>query len=204
MREERRMKMKISLLIFALLLSSVFVFAEDYTLTGNKDFNVWLDPKPYLDGKMGATVDIPDYSSSYPGEDFRCITLIFAIENGTYIHVQSNPTLSAPAVLVRTDGRSPEELGYFPVVNGLGNVYFRSFNQVAGIDFLYVVKCNSNTSALIWEDTEMPVYREAGKTLPGRMTWITSGQNGYWIAGIFVLIFGLVIAALIVRHLGRK
>jgi len=197
------MKKCVIFAVFLLLFSSL-VLADDYTPTAKKDFSVWLDPEPYLDGKMGATVDIPDYSSAYPGEDFRCITLIFAVENGTYIHVQSNPVLSAPAVLVRTDGKSPEELGYFTITNGLGNVYFRSFNQVAGVDFLYVVKCNSNNTALIWEDTEIPTYREAGKTLPGRMTWLTGGQNGYWVAGIFVFIFGLVIAALIIRHLGRK
>ena len=197
--------MKWSLLILMVLLSSIFVVAEDYTPTSRQDFNVWLDKEPYLDGKMYATVDILDYASTYPGEDFKCISLIFAVENGTYIHVQSNPVLAGSGgVSLRLGAVTPEERGYFTITNGLGNVYFRSFNQVAGVDFLYVVKCNSNDSALIWEDTTIPVYREAGKTLPGRMTWLTSGQNGYWVAFIFVLVFGLVIAALIIRHIGRK
>jgi hypothetical protein len=191
------------LLILGLLLCS-FVIADDYTKTGTQDFSLWLDSKPYLDGKMYATVDIPDYASSYAGETFNCVSLIFTNESGEYIHVQSNPELSQPGILSRTDGKSPEELGYFPVTNGLGNVYFRKFNQVSGINFLYVVKCNSNSTSLVWEGAILPGYREAGKTLPGRMTWLTSGANGYWVAGIFVFIFGITIMALIVRRVGRK
>jgi hypothetical protein len=193
------MKLYIILTIICLAMVGI-VHADDYTVTNAHDFNVWFDSKPYLDGRMFATVSIDDLTSTY-----RCISLVFTEENSSYIHVQSNPpSASSGGINLRVGAVTPEEKGYFEVKNGIGNVYFRDFNQVAGANFLYVVKCNSDNSSLTWEGDTIPGYREAGKTLPGRMTWLTSGMNGYWVAGIFVFIFGLIIAILIIRNIGRK
>jgi hypothetical protein len=120
--------------------------------------------------------------SLYVGEEFKCVTMIFAVQNRTYIHVQSNPPHINPTNLgifspndrIQT---SPEALGYFPVHNGLANVYFRSKDLIAYTDFLYVIKCNSNASQLTYEESLNPNYKEFGKTLPSRGVWFAKPEN---------------------------
>jgi hypothetical protein len=186
-------------IVYAIILVLVatlcpIVLAENYVPTGSKDFSVWIDPQPYLDGKMYATVDM---GSTYEPE-YKCVTVVFAVQpNNTYIHVQSNPELAKPGMFVRTDGTSPEELGYFKVTNGVGTVYFRKFNQITGINFLYVVKCNTDTDQLVWEDTEFPTYREIAKGARGYTAWFASQEDiGFVVAmaiGVIIVIF-LIIA----------
>lgn len=185
----------IALFILAMAVSA---HAENYTYSDTKDFTVYMDDAPYLNGRMYASVDL----SAYADENFKCISLIFADENGTYIHVQSNPVLASPSWFKRTDGSSPDELGYFPIENGIGNVYFRDDNLVGYAEFLYVVKCNSANSSLVWENLERPVYKELGKELPARGAWLSS--QGTMLGAIVFIVILVIIMWLLAARLGRR
>jgi hypothetical protein len=176
--------MKYLVLVLLLLICLPVALAGDYTPTGAQDFTVYADQAADLSGYVYSTVDINE--SAYPGEEFKCITMVFAINNNTrpeeYIHVQSNPPHINPTTLgifspndrVQT---SPEALGYFSVHNGLANVYFRSKDLIAYNQFLYVIKCNSNTSQLTYEETLNPNYKEFGKSWPSRGVWFARSDN---------------------------
>lgn len=144
-----------------------------------------------LEGYVYSTIEINQ--SAYPGEEFRCLTLIFANQNGTYLHVQSNPPHIMPTTMgiLSPNSRittSPEALGYFPVSNGLANVYFRSKDIIAYNDFLYVILCNSNQSSLVYDQNLSIIYKEFGKSLPSRGVWFAESDNADTIV--------LVVAAL--------
>ena len=185
---------KIYSYILMVLLFTGLVCAADYVPTGAKDFTVYADVGADLSGYVYSTVVINE--SAYSGEEFKCITMIFAEQNGTFIHVQSNPPHIAPTNLgiispnkdVQT---SPEALGYFAVHNGLANVYFRSVDLVAYNTFLYVIKCNSNQTQLTYEENLTPNYKEFGKDFPSRGVWFAQPGNADTI--VFVAaVLGLV------------
>ena len=181
-----------SSIILVILLCLPFVMADKYTPTAATDFAVYIDPNPYMDGKMYATIDM----GANPDVVYRCITMAFINQSG-FTHVQSNPILAeSSGISLRVGAVTPEENGFFTITNGLGTVYWRKFNQVAGMEFLYVVKCNNDNATLTWEGYEVPEYREIGKTLPGRAIWVTNTPNIGFIIFIWLLALVLLFGAI--------
>ena len=192
--------MRITVWFLILTLILPLAIAADYTPTGKTDFSVYSDSDLELSGYVYSTVEIN--ISAYPNEAFKCITMVFANESGTFIHVQSNPPHLPPAKLgiinPKTEGdTSPEALGYFPVNNGLANVYFRNDDIIAFNEFLYVIKCNSNSSQLVYEEIFNPNYKEFGKELPSRGAWFAQSENADTIVIVVAVLFilGLFIFA---------
>jgi len=186
---------KIAILSLAFLLLLPLVFAADYIPTGRTDFDVYADPVPELAEFIYTTIKIN--ISKYPNENFQCISMIFANQSGAYLHVQSNPPHINPSRLIvlnpnaRMD-TSPEALGYFPVHQGISNVYYRSKDVIAYNEFLYVVFCNSNTSQLVYEETLNPLYKELGKSLPSRGAWFAESKN----ADTFAIVAAVILLLL--------
>jgi hypothetical protein len=183
------------ILIAVVLSLASSVLAADYIPTGAKDFTVYADQAADLDGYVYSSVTIN--ASQYPGETFECITMIFANQSGQYIHVQSNPPHINPTNLGifspnKESQVSPEALGYFPVHNGLANIYYRSKDIIAYNEFLYVIKCNSNDSQLTYEETLRPNYREFGKELPSRGVWFAMSENSGTIVFVGTIILLLI------------
>lgn len=191
------MKNKYFLILLLILLAPV-VNAMTYTPTGRQDFSVYVDSQPELDDFVYASVEINQ--TKYPG-DFKCITMLFANQSGTFLHVQSNPphlnpTKMGVVVPNKEVVSSPEALGYFPVHNGLANVYFRAKDVIAYNNFLFVVICKSNSTELIYEESLHPLYREFGKDLPSRGVWLARSENADKIVFVLAVVF-LVILFLI-------
>jgi hypothetical protein len=186
------MKKILCLALFLLLLLPI-VLSADYVPTGRADFAVYADPNPELSDFVYTTVKINE--SVYPNEVFQCITMVFANQSGTNIHVQSNPPHINPArYLILNPNEemqtSPEALGYFPVHNGIANVYYRSKDIIAYNSFLYVIFCNSNQTQLVYEEYLNPVYKEMGKSLPSRGVWFAQSENAstFAIVAAFILL----------------
>jgi hypothetical protein len=190
------MKKVLCLALFLLVMLPI-VLSVDYTLTGRRDFVVYADENPELASYVYTTVNINE--SAYSGEDFKCITMLFAEQNGSYLHVQSNPPHINPMVGIvgvlnpnSEMSNSPEALGYFPVHNGIANVYYRSQDVIAYNSFLYVILCNSNQTQLVYEEALNPVYKEMGKSLPSRGVWFAQSGN----ASTFAFVAGFVLVVL--------
>ena len=186
-------------LFLSIVLAVSFVCAADYTRTNKKDFDVYIDPAAELSGFVYGTVKID--TSTYPGEDFKCVTDIFFF-NGTtnkLMHVQSNPPHSPQdrMVIFSTPTTSPETLGYFPTYNGIGNIYYRSKDIIAYNNFTLVVLCNSNQSQLVYEENINPVYKAAFKDLPSRGVWFAQSDNADMIIIVGAVLF---IAALFIFY----
>jgi hypothetical protein len=186
------MNNKYFVLILLILLSAFYVSAENYVLTGNKDFSVYIDPNPELSGsKVYATVSIDQ--GSYPG-DAKCVDMIVYKNGSTYLPVQSNPTLaSSGGVNLRIGSVTPEERGYFDINDGIGTIYFRTDNFIPYNNFTIVVLCNVNGTSLVYEEAVNPVWRQAFKSLPSRGVWF--GQQGN--ADMIVLVGVVVILVLL-------
>ena len=180
-------------ILFLLVLP--IALAADYTPTGAKNFTLYTDAVPELATYVYSTVIINE--SLYPGEVFRCVTNIFAQQNTTYLHVQANPeAVKKQAIVVGGTTpcpQCPEELGYFPVNNGLANVYYRSKDIIAYNGFLYVVICRSNQTQLVYEQNITPVYKEFGKELPSRGVWFANGKNADTIVIVVVGILFVIL-----------
>lgn len=179
-------------LVALLLLVMPMVFAANYTVTGRTDFDLFSDQEADLDGFVYSTVRINQ--SFYSGEEFKCITMLFANESGVLLHVQSNPPHVNPMRLglINPNSRmttSPEALGYFQVNNGIANVYYRSKDVVAYNEFLYVVMCNSNNTSLVYEESLNPNYKEFGKDLPSRGVWLAKSENAEKLVFVVAVVF---------------
>ena len=184
---------KIILVLIALLVVP-FTIAATYVPTGAQDFNVYSDVTPALDDYVYSTVRLND---SNKGQDFRCLTMLFANNSGNFIHVQSNPPHVNPTTLgvINPNARmstSPEALGYFSVVNGVGNVYYRSKDVVAYNEFLYVILCSSDNVSLVYEEVIYPEYKEFGRSLPSRGVWFAMSEN----SGTIVFVGAVVLVLL--------
>jgi hypothetical protein len=176
-------------LVLILLCSAVL--SETYTKTGAKDFNVFIDPQAELSGFVYGTVRIN--MTAYPGEEFRCVDSVF-YDNGTLTHIQSNPPHSPQnqIEIFSNPAQSPETLGYFPIQNGVGNIYYRSKDLIPYNNFTLVVFCNSNNSQLVYEEDISPVYGQAFKDLPSRGVWFAQGGNADMIVIVAVVLLLLV------------
>jgi hypothetical protein len=182
-------------LLILLFLLLPFVFAANYVPTGRTDFETYADSVPELADFVYTTIRIN--VSAYPGEEFKCVTAVFANQSGTFLHVQSNPPHVNPARhLVFNPNKemqnSPEALGYFPVHNGVANVYYRSKDIIAYNSFLYVIFCNSNQTQLVYEVDLRPVYKEMGKSLPSKGVWFAQSEN----ASTFAIVAAVVLLLL--------
>lgn len=184
--------MKKTMFVLMALLLLPLALAADYTPTGRTDFSVFSDQAADLSGYVYSTVEINQ--TAYPGEDFKCVTMLFANESGTFIHVQSNPPHINPTPLgilnpneeIQT---SPEARGYFQVNNGIANVYYRNDDIIAYNEFLHVIICKSNQTTLVYEETLNPNYKEFGKDLPSRGVWLAKSENADTIVIVVAVIF---------------
>jgi hypothetical protein len=162
------------------------VSAEEYVKTGAKDFNVFVDKAEELNGFVYATVNINQTT-----EDFKCVDMLF-FDNGTsLVHIQSNPPHSPQdrLAIFSNPANSPETLGYFPIFNGVGNIYFRDKDVVPYNNFTLVVLCNSaNGTQLVYEEDISPVWRTAFKELPSRGVWFARDGNGTTIIVVGVVL----------------
>jgi hypothetical protein len=98
-----------------------------------------------------------------------------------------------------SDENLPEVLGYFKIDNSVGNVYYRDADLTGFTEFIKVIKCNSNSTELIYEEMITPQYKEAFKSAPARGVWVV--QNASMLA---IIIIGGIISIAILYLLGRK
>lgn len=165
---------------------------SNYSVTGKQDFTVYSDDQAYLHGRVYDSIDLG--SANY-NDEFHCVVMIF--ETGEKRLIQTNPERKKAGSFfgsaTSSESELPEILGYFKIVQGLGNVYYRDADIIAYTNFLKVIKCNSNSTELIYEEQITPVYREAFKSAPARGVWITESAP----VAAFVIVFLLLVAAFI-------
>lgn len=201
------MRLKIISSMAMFLLVFTLVQASDYTPTGRQDFQVWIDPQPTLEGYVYSSVEIPvtngqivvilgetNVSMTYnvTDLDWKCINILFAYDNSSgtprYIHVQSNPPHDPPNLIGSGEtGQRPEDLGYFQIHAGLGNMYFRNSGLVAYNQYLFVAKCANGNASLIYEEDISPLYKEFTGGAAARGVWFT--QNASYIVLFLAVIF---------------
>jgi hypothetical protein len=88
----------------------------------------------------------------------------------------------------------PEMLGYFKIINGLGNVYFEKAGLIEYVNFLKVIKCNSNSTELVHEETVDLQYNDQFASVPTKAAgWINTSAS----TAVFVIIFVIIIAAIL-------
>lgn len=165
----------------------VFTVSEfsNYSVTGRQDFSVYSDTEAYLHGRVYDAVDL---GSSHLNDEFKCIVMIFDTSDKRLIQTNPEKKKAGGGFLsssTTSDENLPEVLGYFQISNSVGNVYYRDADLVGYTDFLKVIKCNSNSTELIYEEKITPQYKEAFKNAPARGVWFV--QNAYMLAAI---IFG--------------
>jgi hypothetical protein len=163
---------------------------SNYSVTGRQDFTVYSDTQAYLHGRVYDTVNL---GSSYLNDEFHCIVMLFDSVQKNMI--QTNPEKKkAGSVFSATASESelPEIKGYFTVTNGIGNVYYRDADIVAYNDFLMVIKCNSNSTELVYEEQITPQYKEPFKSAPARTVWLIQDMQ----TTIIVIVFAIILLAL--------
>jgi len=190
---------KLWLVLCVVLLSSIAVVnAGNYTITGAKDFDVYIDDHEYMSGFIYGTISINQ--TSHAG-DWKCVNMIYHYGNATGAirgaggalteHVQSNPPHSPQnrIAIFSNPAPSPEILGYFPVPSGLGNMYIRSDDIIPYNEFYLIVLCNQNGTQLVYEESISPVWKEALKSLPSRGVWFAKGGNATMIVFAIAVLF---------------
>jgi len=165
---------------------------SNYSVTGRQDFSVFSDDEAYLHGRVYDSVDL---GSAYYDDEFHCVVMLF--ETGEKRLIQTNPERKKAGSFfgsaTSSEGDLPEILGYFKITQGLGNVYYRDNDIVAYTNFLKVIKCNSNSTELIYEEVVTPTYRDAFKSAPARGIWIIESAP----IGVFVIIFLVIVVGFI-------
>lgn len=180
---------------------------SNYTVTGRQDFVVHTDDHPELKQKVYQTIDLGDGNRM---TQFACTVLIFADDaENNLVLVQSNPEREVQGRLFGdVDTNQPESLGYFPTQNGVANVYFRNDLLVGYTDFQYVVKCQSNATQLIYEQTISPVYSPLGREFAARAVWFTTDNNNnnssMLMLYLVVFMFGLWFLGMYIRSVRLK
>lgn len=178
---------------------------SNYSLQGKKEFSLYSDEQPELQGKVYQTIDL---GAANRNANYTCVVMIFADDrNGNLALVQTNPERAVQGRLFGdTDGNQPESLGYFPTQNGVANVYFRNDKLVGYTDFQYVAQCQSSDgSELVYEETINAVQAPLGRGFTSWAVWLTTdndGENGFFL--VFYIIGGVVmiwLLALFVRSL---
>ena len=167
---------------------SFSVIASDYTKTGATDFDVYIDSGAELSGYVYSTIKIDQ--TTHPGT-YKCVNMLFFDGASGLIHIQSNPPHSPQnrMAIFSNPATSPETLGYFPIHNGIGNMYFRDKDVIPYNNFTLVVFCNSeNGTQLVFEKDVSPVWRTSFKQMPSRGVWFAENDNG-----VMLIVVGLVL-----------
>jgi hypothetical protein len=177
---------------------------SNYSLTSKQEFTVHSDTNPELKDKVYQVVDL---GPSNRVDEFACIVEIFGQNAANqWVLVQTNPERAVQGKLLgNPDTNQPESLGYFPTKNGVANTYFRRANIYGYNDFEMVIRCTSNTSQLIYEESVTPVYSPAGRQMVSSGVWLTSGSNGFYVVAIAVggLIVLWILVMVFKRSFGR-
>ena len=173
---------------------------SNYSLTFAQDFTVYSDPEPELKDKTYQTIDLGD---SHRADNYTCTVQVFGRnQNADWILVQTNPARNVQARMFGSpDQNQPESLGYFPVVNGMANTYFRGGELPGYNDFELVIQCANPTNKLVYEEPISTRYSPAGRTITARGVWLTDGSNAAYIAFYF---FGGLIVLWIVVMIFRR
>jgi hypothetical protein len=171
---------------------------SNYSVTGRQDFTVYSDTEAYLHGRVYDNVDL---GSTYLNDTFQCVVMIFESDEKRLI--QTNPEIKKAGKVfsgaTSSEANLPEIKGYFEVQNSIGNVYYRDDDIVGYTTFLKVIKCNSDTTELIYEEQITPQYLEPFKSVPSRGVWFI--QNAGIVVFIIVAVFLL---AMFTYHLIKK
>jgi hypothetical protein len=172
---------------------------SNYSVTGRQDFSVYSDTEAYLHGRVYDAVDL---GSVYLNQEFKCIVMIFDTNEKRLI--QTNPEKKKAGGGLfgsssSSDENLPEILGYFKIENSVGNVYYRDADLVGYNTFIKVIKCNSNSTELIYEELITPQYKEAFGSAPSRGVWVV--QNASMLA---IIIIGGIFATAILYFTLKK
>jgi hypothetical protein len=164
---------------------------SNYSVTGRQDFTVYSDTEAYLHGRVYDSVNL---GSSYLTQEFHCVVMLFDTVKKNLI--QTNPEKKKAGSIfsgaTSSESELPEIKGYFSIINGIGNVYYRDADIVAYVNFLKVIKCNSNSTELVYEEMITPQYKEPFKSAPARGVWIVKDIQ----VTVMVVVFMLIILAL--------
>jgi hypothetical protein len=173
---------------------------SNYSLTGSKDFILQSDPQPELKDKVYQTIDLGD---SYRADEFSCIVQIYGKSSeitNEWVLIQTNPQRQVQARLFGSpDLNQPESLGYFPVKNGVANVYYDGGSLGAYYDLEYVASCQSNVTKLNYEEAISTRYSPLGRTSVGRAVWLTRDNN--WGFVILYIVIGAIVLLLAIKFL---
>lgn len=165
---------------------------SNYSLTYAQDFTVYSDPNPELKTKTYQSIDLGDANR---GGNFTCSVQVFgkSAEDATqWVLIQTNPTREVQSRMFGSpDMNQPESLGYFPVVNGMANTYFRGDSLYAYNDLQLVIQCADGTQKLVYEEPISTKYSPAGRGLVSRGVWLTDDNNAFFV--MIVIIGGLVV-----------
>lgn len=166
---------------------------SNYSVTGRQDFSVYSDTEAYLHGRVYDAVDL---GSSHLNDQFKCIVMIFDTADKRLIQTNPEKKKAGGGFLggsSASDENLPEVLGYFKIDNSVGNVYYRDADLTGFTEFIKVIKCNSNSTELIYEELITPQYKEAFKSAPARGVWVV--QNASMLA--IIIIGGIFSAAIL-------
>lgn len=161
---------------------------SNYSLTHKQDFTVFSDTEAYLHDRVYDTIDL---GSAYYNDEFHCVVMLFDTDERRLI--QTNPEKKKAGSLfsaaTSSEGELPEIAGYFKIENGVGNVYYRDTDVIGYTEFIKVIKCNSNSTELIYEENIVPQYKEAFKSAPARGVWfIESVPIAVFVVALLLMI----------------
>lgn len=175
---------------------------SNYSLSAAQQFTVYSDPNPELKKKTYQTVDLGDL---YRNSTFTCTVQVFGknVDDDTqWVLVQTNPTREIQSRMFGSpDTNQPESLGYFPVVNGMANTYFRGDNLYAYNDLQLVIQCADGNQKLVYEEAISTRYSPAGRAVVSRGIWLTDDNNAFFV---IILAIGSILALWVGVNIWRK
>lgn len=172
---------------------------SNYTVTDRQDFTVFSDTEAYLHDRVYDSIDL---GSAYYNDVFHCIVMIFETQDKRLI--QTNPEKKKAGRLfsgaTSSESELPEIIGYFKIEKGVGNVYYRDVDVIGYTAFLKVIKCNSNSTELIYEEEITPQYKEAFKSAPARGVWFIESLP----IAVFVVALSLLIILFLYHQIMKR